>query len=490
MKRSLAALSIGLAMAVSGLTVQAQDPPSPPNFLNLVTVGDSLAAGFISGVLVEHGQFRAFPTLIAGQVGTFHFSPFMPAPGVGQEITLVDGNLVIGPLTGGTTSRGFPLIVPQNLAIPGQDVGDALTRRPDFGEPSKPFENLILRVPITAIFGRAPVSQIELAVGLQPTFTLVWLGSNDVLGVATSGREATSIAAFQVAYQTAIGALLTLTNTKLIVATVPDVTVIPFITSAEEVAAAVGAPLALIGPALGIGAGDFVRPGGAGLVQPILTGQVAGPIPESEILRAAKVAETRVLVATMNGFINAFAAQAGFPVVDINAILSEIDTNGFPLSSGQVLTTDLLGGIFSLDGVHPTFTGQAIIANAFIRRINEFWGLQIPEVDVNAIAATDPLVFPAMAPETRFRYLRTAASHLTTLAERIFGSQDGSAETELFDPGQDPGFREEISAQSVNEYLMNSFRRIQVEPGPMQVGVERRRVPSERERVAPGIRRP
>ena len=312
MKRSLAALSIGLAMAVSGLTVQAQDPPSPPNFLNLVTVGDSLAAGFISGVLVEHGQFRAFPTLIAGQVGTFHFSPFMPAPGVGQEITLVDGNLVIGPLTGGTTSRGFPLIVPQNLAIPGQDVGDALTRRPDFGDPSKPFENLILGVPITAIFGRAPVSQIELAVGLQPTFTLVWLGSNDVFGVATSGREATSIAAFQVAYQTAIGALLTLTNTKLIVATVPDVTVIPFITSAEEVAAAVGAPLALIGPALGIGAGDFVRPGGAGLVQPILTGQVAGPIPESEILRAAKVAETRVLVATMNGFHQCFRGPGRF----------------------------------------------------------------------------------------------------------------------------------------------------------------------------------
>ena len=487
MKRSLAALSIGLVWVVSGLTGQAQDRP---NFLNLVTVGDSLSAGFISGVLREEAQINAWPALISRQVGTFHFLPLMPAPGVGQEITLVDGNLVIGPLTGGTTSRGFPLIVPQNLAIPGQDVAEALTSRPDFTDAGKPFENLILGVPVTAIFGQAPVSQIELAVGLQPSFTLLWLGSNDVLGVATSGATPTPFPVFQVAYQTAVGALLTLTNTKLIVATVPDVTVIPFITSAEEVAAAVGAPLGLIGPALGIGAGDFVRPGGAGLVQPILTGQVAGPIPESQILRAATVAETRVLIATMNGFIMAFAAQAGFPVVDTNAVLSDIDANGLPLSNGQVLTTDLLGGIFSLDGVHPTATGQGVIANSFIQRINQFWGLQIPEVDLNAIAATDPLVFPAMAPETRFRYLRKAAPILTNVAQSIFGTADELPDTRFFDPGQDPGLEEEISSQSVEEYLLNSLRRIQVEPGPMQVGVERRRVPSDRGEVSPRLRRP
>ena len=58
------------------------------------------------------------------------------------------------------------------------------------------------------------------------------------------------------------------------------------------------------------------------------------------------------------------------------------------------LTTDFLGGLFSLDGIHPTNTGYAIIANEFIKALNHRFHAGIPPVDVEAVLSDDPLVFP------------------------------------------------------------------------------------------------
>src|SRR5262249_28190368 len=65
----------------------------------------------------------------------------------------------------------------------------------------------------------------------------------------------------------------------------------------------------------------------------------------------------------------------------------DVDGNGAP-----DLTTGYLGGIFSLDGIHPTRTGDAVIANAFIASINQRFGDTIPPVDVARVAAHDELV--------------------------------------------------------------------------------------------------
>ena len=64
---------LGLVLSSSG---SGQEPVS---FLNLVTVGDSLAAGFQNGVLNATGQVNAFPTLIAQRVSNrpLH-SPWVP----------------------------------------------------------------------------------------------------------------------------------------------------------------------------------------------------------------------------------------------------------------------------------------------------------------------------------------------------------------------------------------------------------------------------
>ena len=42
------------------------------------------------------------------------------------------------------------------------------------------------------------------------------------------------------------------------------------------------------------------------------------------------------------------------------------------------------GGSFSLDGVHLTGRGYAIIANEFIKSINRTYGSTLPQVNVNS----------------------------------------------------------------------------------------------------------
>ncbi len=64
--------------------------------------------------------------------------------------------------------------------------------------------------------------------------------------------------------------------------------------------------------------------------------------------------------------------------------------------NGQRLTTNFLGGLFSLDGIHPTNTGYAVIANAFIKTLDQNFAAGIPPVSVEQVAMTDPLVLPVV----------------------------------------------------------------------------------------------
>jgi len=51
----------------------------------------------------------------------------------------------------------------------------------------------------------------------------------------------------------------------------------------------------------------------------------------------------------------------------------------------------LPAGLFGLDGIHPTNTGYAVIANEFLKVINSTYGTNFPLADLNAVFAADPL---------------------------------------------------------------------------------------------------
>jgi hypothetical protein len=50
------------------------------------------------------------------------------------------------------------------------------------------------------------------------------------------------------------------------------------------------------------------------------------------------------------------------------------------------------GSAFSLDGVHPGYTGQSLIANYVLQHANSIFGWNAPTYDLAQVLATDPYV--------------------------------------------------------------------------------------------------
>jgi hypothetical protein len=107
------------------------------------------------------------------------------------------------------------------------------------------------------------------------------------------------------------------------------------------------------------------------------------PLPDRYVLLPSEVAEIRVATDAYNSTIEAAATTfnlAIFKAKDtMNGLTSAsgITSNGFTLRS-----TYVIGGAFSLDGVHPSPRGYALIANEFIKAINAKYGSNLKEVDL------------------------------------------------------------------------------------------------------------
>jgi lysophospholipase L1-like esterase len=85
---------------------------------------------------------------------------------------------------------------------------------------------------------------------------------------------------------------------------------------------------------------------------------------------------------TFNQTLANLAQQYDIALADVNALLVEVNANGLTLSDGRdVTTTYATGGAFSLDGIHPSPRGNAVLANVFIEAINAKYGSNLPGVD-------------------------------------------------------------------------------------------------------------
>jgi hypothetical protein len=81
-------------------------------------------------------------------------------------------------------------------------------------------------------------------------------------------------------------------------------------------------------------------------------------------------------------------------VVDAYSIVDSYQTNPVTIQ-GITISTHFNGGAFSLDGLHPSDTGYALFANAFIKASNAAYGSTIPVLSSAmevAIFDADPFV--------------------------------------------------------------------------------------------------
>jgi GDSL-like Lipase/Acylhydrolase len=384
-----------LFLLVSCTVARADANDGGLDLSRLVVVGDSLSAGYQNGSLLDSQQIHGYAAVVASQAGVSLPLPLIAAPGIPNVLTLVDPGPppVLGVMPGVSAGRVDPTVQAMNLAVPGHRVKDALTVRPDLDFSTDPLADLMLGFP--GLFLGVSRSQVEWAEALAPTAAIVWLGNNDVLGPAIAGDASlvTPARDFRTAYREVLDRVGR-TGADLIVANIPDVTALPYFTSAEQVAANVGAPLAVIGPVLGLAAGDFVTPDAFELIGLILAGAQQGPLPGNVVLDAGEVATIRAATGQFNFIIALEALSRRAALVDVHGLFQCAAARGI-VAGDRRLTTDYLGGLFSLDAVHPTRTGYAVLANAFIQAIRLRFGERIPRVDLAEVAAEDPLVLPS-----------------------------------------------------------------------------------------------
>lgn len=378
-----------------------------------------LQAGFQNGSLLSTQQVNGFGNLIAQQAQTPLVLPLIAPPGIPNVLVLVDPSPppMITQAPGVSTGRENIFVQVTNLAVPGHRVQDALSTRPDF--PLDSATDLVLGLP--GLLSGISRSQVEWAEALAPTTIVLWIGSNDALGAAIAADPAflTPLAQFTAAF-TEVMNRLAATGATLVVANIPDVTVIPFLTSADAVAGLVGLPLAVIGPLLGIAPGDFVTPSAFPLIAAILSNPALGPLPGNVVLHAGEVATIQAAIAGFNAVIATQAQNHGAALVDTNALLNTVHTGGMVVG-GQRLHTGFLGGIFSLDGIHPSNTGHALVANEFIHAMNSKLAAGIPRLALVQVAQDDPLVLPGVGrPPTA---LGNIQPEMVASLQAIFASQ-------------------------------------------------------------------
>jgi phospholipase/lecithinase/hemolysin len=117
------------------------------------------------------------------------------------------------------------------------------------------------------------------------------------------------------------------------------------------------------------------------------------PLTDDAFLSAAEVAQVQATVDAYNAVIAQQVSSAGGILVDIHGFLEVAAQTGVTINNVPA-TTAYLGGLFSLDGIHPTNTGYALIANQYIATLNAALKTNISPVDVGSIASSDPLFPP------------------------------------------------------------------------------------------------
>lgn len=112
---------------------------------------------------------------------------------------------------------------------------------------------------------------------------------------------------------------------------------------------------------------------------------ISYPLANQYVLTKTETAKVLTATAAYNAAIKAVADSKGLAFVDANAKMRELSSaSGIQFSGVKYTATFVTGGTFSLDGVHLTGRGYALIANEFLKQINQKYKSTLPMVNVNA----------------------------------------------------------------------------------------------------------
>ena len=302
-----------------------------------------------------------------------------------------------------------------NLGVPGATLYNLLFTTGDInnllaGNTDNAMHDLILRIPQVPnpVTGELmDFTALVQAIALDPTFVTLWTGQNDVLGAVTSatameGVTMTPVDVFSTLYPQAVGALVQNTGADIVLFTVSDPTMAPFVHT--------------IPPFLDIpGLGVVPINGSNGpldsncLVTLLASSKLAQgygvplpgypPLPEDlnlitgepgYVLRPEEVAAIQERVAAYNAIIVETADAFGLPVFDANAVIADLIDHGITVGGVHLDGSYLTGGLVSFDAIHPQQLGYAVFTKYLIDFLNDTYGADIAPLNLTEILFDNP----------------------------------------------------------------------------------------------------
>ena len=274
-----------------------------------------------------------------------------------------------------------------------------------------------------------PLDELYWMVGnLGPTFFTLWLGDNDVLGYALAGGQGNGIgtatplfgnyynssdisptAAFIACYDSALKASIS-TGASGALINIPDITGLPYFNTIPanglilKTMTEVTNLKTLYGPsydkAFDTGANYFIIKDHNNLTRQMVPGELllldttllhhiqcngwgsTTPIPAQYVLTTDEIQNIRSAVITFNAHIQTLAQLNHLAYVDMYSFYKTLNT-GYSYNGIKYTAQYVNGGAFSLDGIHFTQRGYALVANQIITTINSYYHSTIPLTDVN-----------------------------------------------------------------------------------------------------------
>lgn len=441
------------------------------NLSKYVAVGASFTAGYTDGALFKAAQENSFPNILA--------SKFSMADGGEFNQPLMSDNIG-GFVAGGNAVQPprlyFNGVGPTRLnALPTTTLGAraAGTSFNNYGIPGAKSFHLTFAgyATLNPYFGRmassATAKVIDDATAQQPTFfTLSEVGGNDVLGFATSGGDGSDMITPPSVFDNSFNELvirLTTNNAKGVIATVPNITLLPYFTTVPynpvpldaATATAVNAAYAqynggiqqafgalVAGGKMTQAAADAevakrtisfsagqnavvivdedltdlgaINPAFAALPQlrqttaedllvlpssafigtladpsnPASVNGVGVPLADKWVLTATELAAVITATEAYNTTIKSIAnSNNNIALVDLNAILLEA-SGGIRFDNYTMTTSLVTGGLVSLDGIHLTGRGYALMANKILEAMDAKFGSNFTTA-TNGLAKAD-----------------------------------------------------------------------------------------------------
>ncbi len=378
------------------IVVSASAPGFGPTQLSCNAFNQSMYS------LAALASYRANPTTLPLDVGV---------PGITAHEAIYMTNPHSGPPPGpvGTSCPSYPTVLGDPTSGGLQTLLDA--------EDSNFYP--ILGSFAGKLGANQPLTMLNAALADRPTLSTVWLGANDLLKFTFSGGQAPIDTPAQM--QADIAQIITSlkgVGSKVVVANLPDILGLPQFTKGGAVLTGtmtaflerVGIP-ALYAPTIAANASANIQTkygvtgagyltesgflaafsqcitqfaGGAGTANcnPVLDPTTAGSGFGSAYLPDAFAAQVQGLNTAYNAAIAAAATATTTPLVDVHqTFVSIANAGGVPINLPTCCSLAFGGGLLSFDGLHPSNTGYAIVANTFIATINASYGTAIPAVN-------------------------------------------------------------------------------------------------------------